>query len=70
MPGWIAGYLGAVAFMNSFSSPEFPITAEIRPLSFVAAAIVMFVVAALSLVPALRAVKRIDVGKIVRERST
>ena len=30
----------------------------------------MFVVAALSLVPAVRAVKRIDIGRIVRERST
>ena len=70
IPGWIAGYLGAVAFMNSFSSPEFPITAELRPLSFVASAVVMFVVAALSLIPALRAVKRINVGQIVRERAT
>ncbi len=70
VPGWIAGYLAAVAFMNSFSSPEFPITAELRPLSFVVTAVVMFVVAALSLMPALRAVKRIDIGTIVRERST
>ena len=70
VPGWIVGYLAAVAFMESFSSPEFPISAELRPLSFVATAVVMFVVAGLSLLPALRAVKRIDVGKIVRERST
>ena len=54
----------------SFSSPEFPITAEMRLLTYVGSALAMFVVAALSLIPALRAVKRIDVGKIVRERAT
>lgn len=70
IPGWIVGYLAAVAFMNSFSSPEFPITAQLRPLSYVVTALVMFAVAALSLIPALRAVKRIDIGAIVRERST
>jgi putative ABC transport system permease protein len=70
VPGLIAGYLAAVAFMNSFSSPEFPITAEVRPLSLIGATLVMFVVAGLSLVPALRAVRRINVGEIVRERAT
>ena len=70
VPGLLIGYLAAVAFMDSFSSPEFPITAELRPLSFVGATVVMFVVAGLSLIPALRAVKRIDVGEVVRERAT
>jgi putative ABC transport system permease protein len=69
VPGLIVGYLAAVAFMNSFSSPEFPITANVRLISFVGATVVMFVVAGLSLIPALRAVKRINVGEIVRERS-
>jgi putative ABC transport system permease protein len=69
IPGLIVGWLAAVAFMKSFSSPEFPITAELRPLTYIGSALAMFVVAALSLIPALRAVKRIDVGKIVRERS-
>lgn len=58
------------AFMRSFASAEFPITAEFRPLSFVAGAVARFVVAGLSLIPAVRAVKRIDVGEIVRERAT
>jgi hypothetical protein len=56
--------------MRSFASAEFPITAEFRPLSFVAGAVARFVVAGLSLIPAVRAVKRIDVGEIVRERAT
>jgi putative ABC transport system permease protein len=70
IPGLIIGWLAAVAFVNSFSSPEFPITAEMRPLTFIGSAVAMFVVAGLSLIPAVRAVKRIDVGEIVRERST
>jgi putative ABC transport system permease protein len=69
IPGLIVGWLAAVAFMDSFSSPEFPITAELRPLTYIGSALAMFVVAALSLIPAVRAVKRIDVGEIVRERA-
>ena len=69
IPGMLVGYLAAVALMNSFSSPEFPISANIRPVSYVGAAVVMIVVAALSLIPAIRAVKRINVGEVVRERA-
>ncbi len=36
---------------------------------FIAAALAMFVVAGLSLIPAIRAIKRINVGEIVRERA-
>jgi putative ABC transport system permease protein len=69
IPGAFVGYLAATAFMGSFASDQFPITATIRPVSYVAAAVAMFVVAGLSLIPAVRAVKRINVGEIVRERS-
>ncbi|MGI9666510.1 MAG: ABC transporter permease [Acidimicrobiia bacterium] len=69
IPGLIAGYLAAVAFVNSFASDQFPITAELRPATYIGATVAMFVVAGLSLIPALRAVKRINVGEIVRERS-
>ncbi|MFB3098574.1 MAG: hypothetical protein ACE1ZX_00880 [Acidimicrobiia bacterium] len=40
----------------------------VRAVSFIAAALAMFVVAALSLIPAIRAIKRTNVGEIVRER--
>ncbi|MCP4087092.1 MAG: ABC transporter permease [Actinomycetia bacterium] len=70
LPGLVAGYLAAVAFMNSFSSDQFPITATLRWFVYVGAALAMFAVASLSLIPSIRAVKRIDVGKIVRERAT
>jgi putative ABC transport system permease protein len=69
IPGLVVGYWAAVAFTMSFSSDQFPITAEVRPLSMIGAVVAMFVVAALSLVPAIRAVRRINVGEIVRERA-
>jgi putative ABC transport system permease protein len=69
IPGAVVGYLAAFAFMGSFSSDQFPITATLRPISYVAAAAAMFAVAGLSLIPAVRAVKRINVGEIVRERA-
>jgi putative ABC transport system permease protein len=70
VPGLLVGYLAAVAFMNSFSSDQFPVTASMRWFTFVGASLAMFVVAGLSLIPALRSVKRINVGQIVRERAT
>lgn len=69
IPGLIAGYLAAVAFISSFASDQFPIAAQMRPATYVGATIAMYIVAGLSLIPALRAVKRINVGEIVRERS-
>ncbi|MFV1989603.1 MAG: FtsX-like permease family protein [Acidimicrobiales bacterium] len=69
VPGLIVGYLAAVAFTNSFASDQFPITTQLRPLSYIGAVVALFVVAGLSLIPAIRAVKRIDVAEVVRERA-
>jgi len=69
IPGLIVGYLAAAAFMSTFASEQFPITIQIRPQTYVISALAMFVVAFLSLIPAIRAVKRINVGEIVRERA-
>jgi putative ABC transport system permease protein len=70
VPGLLVGYAAAAAFMNSFSSDQFPIQLSMRTASYLGAILVMFVVAGLSLLPALRSVRRIDVGTIVRERAT
>jgi putative ABC transport system permease protein len=70
VPGLLAGHLATVAFMSSFSSDQFPITVSLRWFTYAGTAAAMFVVAGLSLIPALRAVKRINVGQIVRERAT
>jgi len=69
VPGLIAGYAAAVAFMSSFSTDQFPIGVTMRWFVFAGAIAAMFVVAGLSLLPAVRAVKRIDVSQVVRERS-
>lgn len=69
VPGLLAGWWAANAFIKSFADEQMPITADVAPITFVVASASMFVVAGLSLIPALRAVKRINVGEIVRERS-
>ena len=69
IPGLIVGYVAAYAFMSSFSSEQFPISLVMNPSTLIVSALAMFVVAWLSLIPALRAVRRINVGEIVRERS-
>jgi putative ABC transport system permease protein len=69
VPGLVAGYWAAVAFMNSFSSDQFPIVAEVRLWTFVLTALGLMAVAGISLIPAVRAVKRINVGEVVRERA-
>lgn len=70
IPGLVVGYIAAAAFLGTFSGPEFPVALEMRNATYVGSVLVMFVVAGLSLIPAVRAVKRIDVAEIVRERST
>jgi len=70
VPGLVAGYVAAVAFVNTFASDQFPISAQLRWFVYVGTIAAMFIVAALSLLPAIRAVKRIDVAAVVRERST
>jgi putative ABC transport system permease protein len=70
VPGLIVGYLVAAQFMASFSSDLFEFDLQVRPLSFLAAALACFVAVGLSLWPALRAVNRVDLGRVVRERAT
>ena len=70
VPGLIVGYLGAAEFMSAFSSDLFAFDLQVKPISFVMAAAAAFAAVALSLVPALRAVRNVDLGKVVRERAT
>jgi len=69
VPGLVFGYLAAVAFMNSFSSDQFPIVAEVRPWTYGLTVVGLFAVAGLSLIPAIRAIRRINIGEVVRERA-
>jgi putative ABC transport system permease protein len=67
--GCLISYELARLFMAQFSTDWFSFGVEARPLTFVASALAIFAVALLSELPGLRAVKRLDVAAVVRERS-
>jgi len=69
VPGLIVGYFGAAAFMASFSSDLFQFDLQVRPTTFVFTAIGVLAAALISQLPILRAVRRIDVARVVRERA-
>jgi len=69
VPGLLLGWLLAALFMASFSSDMFTFDLRVRPTTFVLTASAILVVGLLSQVPALRAVGRLDLGRIVRDRS-
>lgn len=70
VPGLLVAYLAAAAFMASFSSDLFRFDLAVRPTTFVGTATVILVVALLSQWPSLRAVSRLDLASVVRERAT
>ena len=68
LPGLVLGWALAWGFMASFSSDMFTFELYIRPTTYLFTAIAIVVVGLLSQWPALRAVARIDLGRVVRER--
>lgn len=69
VPGLLIGYELARIFMEQFSYDWFTFEVQARPSTFVFSALAILVVALLSELPGLRAVKRLDVASVVRERS-
>lgn len=69
VPGLVVGYLGAAEFMASFSSDLFRFDLAVRPTTFVFTAAGVLAAALVSQLPILRAVRRIDIARIVRERA-
>ena len=69
VPGLIVGYLAARAFMASFSSDLFSFGLSLRPTTPLFVALALVVAALVLQWPVLRAVDRIDVATVVRERS-
>jgi putative ABC transport system permease protein len=63
------GYLAAREAMASFSSDLFAFDLYIRPGTFVISALAILVVALISQWPGLRAIGRLDIAKIVKDRS-
>jgi putative ABC transport system permease protein len=70
IPGVLLGLWFASAFISSFNNDSFTLGLMIQPLTVVIAALSMFAVALLSLIPGIRSMKRLDVGAVVRERAT
>ena len=62
---WVAG-----RFLALFDNDTFHFSLSISAVTLVAAAAGMLVVALISLLPAVRSVRRLDVGSVVRERAT
>ena len=67
--GLAAGYYLSKAAMQTFSSDLFAFDLYVRPMTFVWASLAIIVVALISQVPGLRAVKRISIPTIIKERA-
>jgi putative ABC transport system permease protein len=69
IPGLIVGYAVAAVFMQSYSSDMFTFKLDMNVSTLVFSSLAMLVVALLSVLPAIRTVRRLDIAKVVRERS-
>ena len=69
LPGCLIAYEVARLYMGQFSTDWFSFGVEARTSTFVLSAMAILVVAMLSELPGLRAVKKLDVAAVVRERS-
>lgn len=67
--GLVVGYYTSKAALSTFSSDLFTFDLYVRPSTFVFASLAVIVVALLSQGPGLRAVRRLNIPKIVKERS-
>lgn len=67
--GLVAGYYMSKVALSTFSSDLFTFDLYVRPSTFAYASLAIIVVALLSQGPGLRAIRRIDIPKIVKERS-
>lgn len=67
--GLIVGYLVSAAFMSSFTSDLFDFDLQMRWTTLVFSALAIVVTALIAQWPALRAVRRIDIATVVRERA-
>jgi putative ABC transport system permease protein len=70
VPGVILGLVGGWALLASFSSDQFTLELVVRPSTVLAASAAILLVALASQWPGLRAVRRMDLGAVVRERGT
>ncbi len=69
IPGCLIAYELSVLFMSQFSTDWFSFGVDARPTTFILSCLAIMTVALLSELPGLRAVKRLDVAEVVRERA-
>ncbi len=69
VPGLIVGVEVSRLFLGSFNSDAFTFDLQIRPSTLVFSALAILAVSLVSERPGLRAVKRLDIAKVVRERA-
>ena len=68
-PGLVLGALAAYGFMESFSTDLFQMPLHLRPTTPLCVGLALLLVALASQWPGLRAVRRLDIARVVRERS-
>ncbi len=68
--GLVVGYYLSAYFMASFSSDMFTFSLYVRPVTFVFAGLAIVVVALISGWPGLRALRRLHIPTVVKERSS
>jgi putative ABC transport system permease protein len=69
VPGLLVGYEVARLFLASFTSDEFSFELQIRASTLVLSSLAILAVSLLSEWPGLRAVRRLDIARVVRERA-
>ncbi len=70
VPGLVIGYWVSSTFMDSFSSDLFDFGMEIRASTVVLSAVAILAVAGLAQLATARSVRRLDLARVVRERSS
>ncbi len=70
VPGLVFGYLVAAVFMSTFSSDLFSFDLSMRWTTFLGTSVAIVVATLLSQWPALRAVRHLDIARVVRERAS
>jgi ABC-type antimicrobial peptide transport system permease subunit len=67
--GLVAGYYLSKVALGTFSSDLFSFDLYVKPMTFVWASLAIIVVALIRQVPGLRALRRISIPKVIKERA-
>jgi putative ABC transport system permease protein len=68
-PGLVIGYYAAAEFMAAYSNDQFSFDLMMRPTTLAFSALAIVVVTLLAQIPGLRAIRRLNIAAVVRERA-